>query len=139
MQSTHSFWHRTLPCAPKLPTAAGSYIIASRHEELVQARPEDADKKYEEKKRWDDTVKSKQEDLARIGLDEKKVLLSTLGSGYPCSTAAKYITHLHDTLPRKLAQAAAWLLHTQPFRRYLRARLQTSGTSSDLSCHRRAT
>ncbi len=40
---------------------------------LTQARPEDADKKFEEKKRWDDTVKAKEEDLARVGLDEKKV------------------------------------------------------------------
>ena len=38
-----------------------------------QARPEDADKIFEEKKRWDDTVKAKEEDLARIGLDDKKV------------------------------------------------------------------
>ena len=39
----------------------------------MQARPEDADKKFEEKKHWDDTVKAKEEDLARIGLDDKKV------------------------------------------------------------------
>ena len=39
----------------------------------MQARPEDADKKFEERKRWDDTVKAKEEDLARIGLDDKKV------------------------------------------------------------------
>lgn len=39
----------------------------------MQARPEDANKKIEEKKRWDDSVKAKEEDLARIGLDEKKV------------------------------------------------------------------
>ena len=39
----------------------------------MQARPEDADKKFEERKRWDDTVKAKEEDLARMGLDDKKV------------------------------------------------------------------
>ena len=39
----------------------------------MQARPEDADKKFEERKHWDDTVKAKEEDLARIGLDDKKV------------------------------------------------------------------
>ena len=51
----------------------------------MQARPEDADKKFEEKKRWDDTVKAKEEDLARIGLDDKKVCPSlTAVSTLPC-------------------------------------------------------
>ena len=51
----------------------------------MQARPEDADKKFEERKHWDDTVKAKEEDLARIGLDDKKVCTPLIAiSTLPC-------------------------------------------------------
>ena len=64
---------------------------------LMQARPEDADKKFEERKHWDDTVKAKEEDLARIGLDDKKV-----------SPSMKRIPALPSGLISELSSSVAW-------------------------------